>query len=1307
MADSSLSRRFARKLISAAATAVRSLTRPMAQDQPLMIEGLESRRLLTTLIVTLTGGDDTAYIYSDLGRYAISHNGGTPFHSDFTDTTIIIQGLGGNDTLGIEDVRFGTTIQFEAGPGNDTLNVAQGNFGHSVDGDVIYFGQDGTDHLSINDSNGDGNDMHIGEAYIYADETATFDGRVEVYPSVETKSITRSGNSETMFIDQPPTGWSMDLRGGNDTVHFGGPNHQLNGFIPPMTIVGGAGTDRITFDDRGAAAGSLRDYDITPTTFMNQLLSECENVELYCRDGTSSTFNDVFMTGNGGATNSVLINSSWSTNFFLGTSSQRVDIDNLGIALNVQLGGTESEFRLFDQDLNNSNQPWIMNASGFNQLVSKGSMSATFDASSGLVVINAGTSNDTLYVVNTSGDPVIFNAGDGNDSLIPDGPGIDSDLDAIFNGSFAFHGGNGSDFIELDDAGDQTNDGDFYYNLNIAASSSALTKGTPGNNTEFLGDFTSVENIDLRGDGGANQIYVNCAVAGTNITLNGGGGDDLFTTVSGFTGIGTLSRTLGNFTVIGGAGADTMLMSDRDPNFQNVQSYTLTQNSFTFAGPGLIPAFFNYDSTIENFQLDQNDAATSTILTGKRAAMSLSVNGFGGGDTIEVGGGDLDSNGWQFTNLLGGTGIDRLVIDDRNDPYESSPIETMSVRPADIQKGTARIDFGEFERQTIHAAGGTGGQAFPGTVDLIATLHTLSEIQVLGSAARKFDLNINDNTSVGSDNYTFATGLMTKPGQDIAVVYANASAVSLTANADPNVITVNSTNTFLTLNGNNGDDLFFIGGGNIDANLTAAVSVNGDGGTLDRVEFDNSLDPTSESAVVASGLLTQTFTDGLMFSYNTERFRYRAGPGGGVVNMNTVVGLHEMFGGTGNDNFNIGGGDLDTRLLGQVDINGVSSGDVITIDDRVDNLENGGVDAYRFFGDVGNPNANRFQKTRAAGGSSPLINIPGVHINSPLVVLQADNSNSTITVDDYARELSIFGNGGNDAITLNDPVLPVNVDTGADGSLFFAPNSDKLTVNDSGINDLPASARLIANDTIGDTIVRSGGTLVIPTDVTFRGAGSLTLSGGTIDLAGAMLVSLGTAQPDTIANWIRNGRANGAWNGTNGLGAIQSQLAAGSSLNDGIGYGTVYFNQPSPLGISSIGGFPITFSQTLIRYTLNGDADLNKTVNINDFARLAANFNRTGTLWVEGNFDYDNSTAISDFSALAGNFNQSVPISLPRSGAHIGFFATEENERARSALRPEAVLPLHQSNELGGIRTHDPAIKSRMLYQLSYELANV
>jgi hypothetical protein len=72
------------------------------------------------------------------------------------------------------------------------------------------------------------------------------------------------------------------------------------------------------------------------------------------------------------------------------------------------------------------------------------------------------------------------------------------------------------------------------------------------------------------------------------------------------------------------------------------------------------------------------------------------------------------------------------------------------------------------------------------------------------------------------------------------------------------------------------------------------------------------------------------------------------------------------------------------------------------------------------------------------------------------------------------------------------------------------------------------------------------------------------------------------------------------------------------------------------VGVATVG------DHLLVRPTRMGDVNLDGTVTIADFLRLAGNFNTIGTAtWDAGDLNGDLSVTIADFLALAGNFNSS------------------------------------------------------------------
>lgn len=121
----------------------------------------------------------------------------------------------------------------------------------------------------------------------------------------------------------------------------------------------------------------------------------------------------------------------------------------------------------------------------------------------------------------------------------------------------------------------------------------------------------------------------------------------------------------------------------------------------------------------------------------------------------------------------------------------------------------------------------------------------------------------------------------------------------------------------------------------------------------------------------------------------------------------------------------------------------------------------------------------------------------------------------------------------------------------------------------------------------------------------------------------------------TIRSYIQTGYAGGAWTGS----ALTSSAAA-VTPGRAIGYAeasTLFTVFPAMFE-----GQTVDSTSVLLLYTLAGDTNLDTSVNIADFARLAATFNAPG-VWFDGDFNYDGTVAIGDFSLLAVNFNKVLP----------------------------------------------------------------
>jgi hypothetical protein len=226
----------------------------------------------------------------------------------------------------------------------------------------------------------------------------------------------------------------------------------------------------------------------------------------------------------------------------------------------------------------------------------------------------------------------------------------------------------------------------------------------------------------------------------------------------------------------------------------------------------------------------------------------------------------------------------------------------------------------------------------------------------------------------------------------------------------------------------------------------------------------------------------------------------------------------------------------------------------------------------------------------------------------------------------------VDGGAGHDTISANETATTLEL------TILSSAGDDDVNVNPDGVGIarvlFSASGRFgaIGIDAGGTAIVQEGGTRTVTfTAVTVSGDGVLNLNDN------AMIVDYATTTPlASIAELLTAGYAGGAWNGVGGIHSTTAGANAGTALG--------YAEASSLFTV-----FPATFageqvddSTVLVRYTLAGDANLDRAVNIGDFSLLAAGYNSPAG-WSGGNFNYDADVNIADFSLLASAFNSALP----------------------------------------------------------------
>jgi hypothetical protein len=250
--------------------------------------------------------------------------------------------------------------------------------------------------------------------------------------------------------------------------------------------------------------------------------------------------------------------------------------------------------------------------------------------------------------------------------------------------------------------------------------------------------------------------------------------------------------------------------------------------------------------------------------------------------------------------------------------------------------------------------------------------------------------------------------------------------------------------------------------------------------------------------------------------------------------------------------------------------------------------------------------------------------------------------------DADVTEIQLAGAGDNDSfeiirngdnpLVLNsgvgDDVVQVAGTTGpAAVSIIGQAGAEDITLGDGAVAQLVGNEVLNTLDLQGSArleLLRGFDAVVSVRQLNMSPLARLDLHEGSLlwDYAGDSPIAFVRSQIISAFN-------GGLWNGP----GITSD-ATGGSPQTAIGYAEAMAIFPTLPVV--LGGLPVDDTTVIARYTLKGDGNLDRTVNIGDFALLAANFNDAAR-WVNGDFNYDGVANIGDFALLAGNFNRTLP----------------------------------------------------------------
>jgi hypothetical protein len=208
---------------------------------------------------------------------------------------------------------------------------------------------------------------------------------------------------------------------------------------------------------------------------------------------------------------------------------------------------------------------------------------------------------------------------------------------------------------------------------------------------------------------------------------------------------------------------------------------------------------------------------------------------------------------------------------------------------------------------------------------------------------------------------------------------------------------------------------------------------------------------------------------------------------------------------------------------------------------------------------------------------------------------------------------------------------------------FTGPGTKDFEGNASGLGINSGVGRTIVGPAgkLSAAFVRDGSLLVEGTaTILLDGSpaatslvGTLSLAGGTLDLNDNDLIATTTSKSSVEAA-VAAARNFGAWDQP----GITSS-AARNNPNGSTGLGVLSGQEYLAMGGGSFDGFAVSPTDVLVKYTWNGDVNLNGVVNFDDYVRIDIGFNTGLSGWANGDFNYSGSVNFDDYVLIDIAFN--------------------------------------------------------------------
>ncbi|MDB5289466.1 MAG: hypothetical protein JWL69_707, partial [Phycisphaerales bacterium] len=707
--------------------------------------------------------------------------------------------------------------------------------------------------------------------------------------------------------------------------------------------------------------------------------------------------------------------------------------------------------------------------------------------------------------------------------------------------------------------------------------------------------FAGFSNVTINGQifgGGSDPLTINGTAAAETFTVT--------TNSVAFGGTTVFYNSFASLTVYGGGGNDNFIVSGTSAPTTLIDGTSVT--------PGAGNTTFSVNSNNQPLTLVGGSGTDTFNVNGNSG--TLTINGQNGANTFNVfaGAGSATINGGTSTNIF--------------NVYGSSAMLTL------VGHGASNTFNINGNSATLNATGGNGTdlfvinkttapitlQAGNGTTTFHVTGPTQAAVTVAGGSSGSASLIFDGNPI--SDTITLTGNTIS--GVGAVLTYSAISSLTVNGNGGNDIFFVKGDSTPTTLNGSTLSDTFNVqsfssqltintgsapgtvnvgsnqpGANSVLSTIVGTVTVVGNG--ADKLNIDDTGDANPQTQTLSNAAFIQgpatiayshIATLNLTLGSGGNTLAVTGTGAGTTTNINSGTGNDSVYiqGTGGTTNLNTGGGTANTIIVGST---------APTTGGKLDNLlaplniTGGGSDSLTV-DDTGGTTARNGTLNATSLALTGLGTITYAGINTLAVNLGSGGNTITVAATNPATTTSLTSGAGNDTITLVSDSSPTTIDAGG--------GSNAVYVRSTG------AATTVATSGGGSTAVTVGSTAPTPGGILDNIQAALTVGGG---VAGSLLLDdTGSNGPKTgqLAPGMITGLGMGM-SGINysGMASLTINLGPGgntflikntdtvTTLNTGAGSDTVTVQaDSSTTNINTAGG-----NDSVAIQTINGATNVN------------------------------------------------------------------------------------------------------------------